>query len=256
MSFTKFYGQYQTEHPIDEAINAVLKDLGGSVVTRLNWLSSISANITQLDATWVDKGMPKLNADYYASDFMQALQVKAGLSGPSYSAIYGQYPNNKPINTTAQNLVNYGFATSLPAHIQNYLSLAGLIVQLGTSLYDVSTASSAVCAMTLGSTVTVPKGALIADTTTGTQWALATAVTSTTAGSYNGTFKSVTLGPVPAAIGSLTTIVSTESGFTAVTNAAVATLGNQGYVDLNNPKVNYDYYIADLIQMLAVFGGI
>ena len=73
-------------------------------------------------------------------------------------------------------------------------------------------------------TTIVPAGSLAA-TTTGDQFRLITAVTIGAGGNVTGNFESVEFGPIAAATGTLTSVVSNVLGWETITNASAATLG-------------------------------
>lgn len=106
------------------------------------------------------------------------------------------------------------------------VQLANLALLTGTTP-NVATASVAACNLTLGPSCTVPAGSLVqVSGRPGVQFALQTTVTSTTSGTYAGTFVCTTLGPVPANASTLSVISTPVAGWSAVTNPLDAVLGD------------------------------
>ncbi len=92
--------------------------------------------------------------------------------------------------------------------------------------------SLAKCNLSLNATVTVPAGSRISVATqTNVVFELTADVTSTTAGTYTGTFEALVTGPVAANAGTLTNILTPVSGWTAVTNPLDAELGRNVETD-------------------------
>lgn len=109
--------------------------------------------------------------------------------------------------------------------------LVNLAILTGT-VPNVATASQASCNLVLQSSVTVPAGSQIqVSGQPGVVFQLVSDVTSTTSGTYVGLFTCTTLGPVPAAAGTLTVILTPVSGWTSVTNPLDAILGNNADTD-------------------------
>ena len=69
---------------------------------------------------------------------------------------------------------------------------------------------------------------------------LVTAVTSVGAGNYAATFRAVTAGPTPVAIGTLTERVTSVAGWNSVTNAVVGTQGTAVETDTSLRKKRID----------------
>jgi uncharacterized phage protein gp47/JayE len=103
--------------------------------------------------------------------------------------------------------------------------LANLASLTGT-LPQTATYSQVTCSCTVSGAVTIPANSIVAVTgQPANQWVLTTAIVAGSSGSYNGTFRSSQSGPFVANPGTITTIVTPVSGWTAVTNAAAAVTG-------------------------------
>lgn len=101
----------------------------------------------------------------------------------------------------------------------NACALSGTIPQ-------VATFSKVTVNLTLGASVTVHAGATMAVLNQpGNVWVLTEDVTSTSAGSYPGVFRSQNPGPFAANAGTLTVITSPQTGWTAGSNPAAAVAG-------------------------------
>ena len=85
--------------------------------------------------------------------------------------------------------------------------------------------SSVSVTLTGTSGIQIPEGSKAKTSDNGALFALIADVSIGATGSATGTMKSVELGPIPADVGKLTTIVDAVSGWTAVTNSAAAILG-------------------------------
>lgn len=89
-----------------------------------------------------------------------------------------------------------------------------------------ATKSSVVVTLDLDAAITVPADSIIAvDGQPAVRFALKTAVTSTGAGTYPGTFEATVTGPISANSGTLTVIVTPVSGWNSATNPLDADLG-------------------------------
>lgn len=99
-------------------------------------------------------------------------------------------------------------------------------------LRDAATRSLVTCNLSLNAVTTVPAGSVIAVAgQPNLQFELVADVTSTVLGVYPGVFQATVVGPVPANAGTLTSIVTPVSGWTAVTNPLDATLGTNTETD-------------------------
>lgn len=97
---------------------------------------------------------------------------------------------------------------------------------------DPDTAGTVTLTLDLDATTTVPAGSIAAVTgDADNQWILDSAVTSTTAGNYDGTATASATGPIQALSGTITTIVTSVSGWNSVTNALDATVGEDRETD-------------------------
>jgi uncharacterized phage protein gp47/JayE len=95
-----------------------------------------------------------------------------------------------------------------------------------------ATKSRVTCTVTLNASTTLPAGSIanVAGQETN-RWISVADVTSTSAGTYPAVFESETAGPFVANAGTLTVITVPVSGWTAVTNAADATIGSSVETD-------------------------
>jgi hypothetical protein len=108
--------------------------------------------------------------------------------------------------------------------------LENLARLVGVSGRTPATYSSVTLTLTATAPCTVPLGSIVADAT-GQQWETLAAVVFAAPGSAPVAAQPDVTGPIAAGIGSLTTIVTPVTGWSAVTNAAAATAGTDRETD-------------------------
>jgi len=123
------------------------------------------------------------------------------------------------LGATVYNSLNPNAADG--ALLVNACALSGTAPQAATY-------STVTCNLNLNASTTINTGSLISVTglTPVSLWYLTAPVVSSTAGVYQGVFRSLNPGPFAAPAGSLTTIQVSTPGWNSVTNPAAATLGN------------------------------
>jgi len=126
-------------------------------------------------------------------------------------------------NAAIANQINPNYATGL--FLDAICALSGLTRAEATR--------STVTATLTGTNGTVIPAGTRAETAAQDRFELITETTIPVSGTIDAIFQSVELGPIPCAIGALTTIVDSVLGWSSITNAAAATLGTNQETDLS-----------------------
>lgn len=113
---------------------------------------------------------------------------------------------------------------STGVYLENLARLVGMAGRLA------ATRSTVTLTLTADAACTVPAGSIVADAA-GTQWTTQTAVVFAAPGALTVEARPAATGPVTAGAGTLTTIVTPVTHWTAVTNAAAATAGRDRETD-------------------------